>query len=70
MPKVGSLVVVNHPDFGVVVKRVSSARKGSEGEWRLGLKGENNAGVSSQELGEIPASEVRGVVWWKVHRSK
>lgn len=69
-PKVGSLVVVNHPEFGVVVKRVLSLRTGEDGAAFLTLVGENNAGVSTGDLGEVPASEVRGAVWWKVRKSR
>jgi signal peptidase I len=70
IPKVGSLVVVAHPDFGVVVKRVLRVTAGKAGEGSLTLVGENNLGVSSQEMGEVQASAVRGVVWWKVRRSR
>lgn len=69
-PKIGRLVVVDHPEYGVVVKRVLSLRTDDAGAVMLTLVGENNAGVSTREMGEVPASGVRGVVWWKVRKPR
>ena len=68
MPKVGRLVVVDHPELGTVVKRVLRVIESKGGDAQLELVGENNASSSTEKLGRVRKSEVRGVVWWKVRR--
>ncbi len=62
-PRVRQLVVVDHPVFGIVVKRL--ARKDTDGYW---LASENSCGVSSSEMGAVAGNHIIGRVLFTIRR--
>lgn len=62
---VGDLVVVDHPCYKRIVKRV----KNIEGE-RLTLIGENQASVSSEKMGWVMSPDVLGKVIFTVAKTR
>ena len=54
----GQLVVVRHPCYGVLVKRLQDIR----GDGRILLRGENDASVSSEQMGWLTRDALIGVV--------
>ncbi len=57
-PRAGQLVLVNHPDYGTICKRVA----GVEADGSLLLRGENPASVESASLGRVDGDRVVGTV--------
>lgn len=54
-PAVGSVIVVRHPDLGVLVKRVVAVEGG-----RIAIDGDNPTSLDRSGLGSIKASQVLG----------
>ena len=69
-PRVGSLVVVDHPRYNTIVKRVAGFERRATGEVFLKLTGENDSGVRTDEIGWVPKKAIRGRVWLKVRKGK
>lgn len=60
--KRGDVVLVEHPEFGRIVKQVSAVgRKGN-----VHISSTSRGGESSQELGSVPRANVLGVLKFKL----
>ena len=57
----GFVVLVNHPEYGVIVKRIKSIESDS-----LRLVGDGNVTTSTHEMGDVPTSNVIGRVRWAI----
>lgn len=60
--RVGDVVVVDHPTFGRIVKRVAAR----DGAGRLGLAGDGPDSTSREALGWVSARALLGRVRWHV----
>lgn len=60
--KPGRLIVVNHPRFQTIVKRVAKI----DHHGRFLLEGENNSSLSTQQLGWLRKEDIFGIVVLKV----
>lgn len=58
------LLVVNHPEYGVIIKRAISV----EADGSCWLSSENAAGVNTQQLGLIIPEQILGWVIWRIRR--
>ncbi|MEM9174774.1 MAG: nickel-type superoxide dismutase maturation protease [Myxococcota bacterium] len=61
----GHVVLVRHPRFGVIVKRLHA--QASDG--RYAIAGDNAASTASQSLGPIEPSAILGVARWRISRT-
>lgn len=57
----GFVVLVNHPEFGSIVKRVKSITGDT-----LRLEGDGHVTTSTREMGDVSRSHVVGRVRWKI----
>lgn len=58
----GDIVLVEHPQFGTIVKKVSAVgRRGN-----IHLRGTSRHSTSARELGSVPRSAVAGVMLFKL----
>lgn len=57
----GFVVLVNHSEFGVIVKRVKSVDKNS-----LRLEGDGHVTSTTLEMGDVPLSNVIGRARWVI----
>ena len=64
-PKVDKLVVLDHPAYGVMVKRVTQLN-----DKHLLLCGENEQSLSSEQIGWLDIVMVKGVVVRKVRHKR
>jgi len=55
----GFVVLVDHSEFGVIVKRVKSVNKDS-----LRLEGDGHVTTTTMEMGDVPLSYVIGRARW------
>lgn len=60
-PKLGKLVVVKHPSFGVIIKRVI----GMDADGSFWLGSDDQSGVSTLQMGRIQPQQLLGRVVWK-----
>ena len=61
--KRGQIVVVNHPFYGTIVKRIARVTRGNT----LRLRGDNRQeSTSTEALGEITQDQVIGKVVWHI----
>lgn len=64
--KIKDLIVVNHPKYHRIIKRIKSISYGR----KYYLEGSNTASVSSEEMGWISKRDIVGKVVLKITRSK
>jgi phage repressor protein C with HTH and peptisase S24 domain len=57
----GFVILVDHSEFGVIVKRVKSINKDS-----LRLEGDGRVTSSTQEMGDVPLSNIIGRARWVI----
>ncbi len=62
---VGDLVVVEHPIYQRIIKRVAAIENNN-----LQLTGENNASVSTASMGWLATTSVKGKVFYSVRKPK
>lgn len=62
--RIGRLVVVSHPHYKIIVKRVARLRE--DGSFLL--SGENNASIDSQKIGWMSKDELLGVVLFSIKK--
>ncbi len=62
--RVNRLLVVQHPEYGVIVKRVIGVN--ADGSCWLGS--ENASGVDTLKMGQISQEQVLGRVLWRIRR--
>ncbi len=58
----GRKLVVQHPEYGVIIKRVVSV----EPDGSCWLGSDNQSGISTQQIGKITPSQIIGRVLWCV----
>lgn len=63
-PRPGERVVLDHPGYGILVKRVEAT--GPDG--RLRCRGDNPASIEAARLGWIDGDRILGVVWFAVRK--
>ena len=61
----GTVVIIQHPSLGVIVKRVQS--RDQDGRYRV--SGDNTLSTASEHLGSIEDQAISAVVRWKVSPS-
>ena len=61
-PRAGERVVVDHPNHGVIIKRVASVASNGN----LICQSDNPAGLSPEQLGPIAQQRIRGIVCWSI----
>lgn len=59
--KKGDIVVVNHPHFGDIIKRVKSIENA-----KITLSGDNSSSVNSDQIGEVSYENLLGKVLFKL----
>ena len=65
-PRAGFVVLVDHPKYGAIVKRVKSVSDDT-----FILEGDNNdESTSSEDIGDVPLELVRGRARWAVTPGK
>lgn len=62
--KVGDVVLVNHADYGKMIKRIQAIQQNS-----LWLVGDNPASISTEKMGAVHKKNVIGKVMWQVSPS-
>ena len=63
--KIGDVVVVKHPRFGTIIKRIQQVVDPTT----FTLSGDNaEASTDSSEIGPIPLDQVAGKVMWRIAR--
>lgn len=60
--KTGDVVVINHPRFNTIIKRIAEISP----EGALRLEGDNPASTDTESLGWQPPSKVIGKVIWHI----
>ncbi|MEL0628983.1 nickel-type superoxide dismutase maturation protease [Psychromonas aquatilis] len=60
--KVGLLVKVNHPIYGLIIKQVCQIDKNNS-YW---LKGLNDSSVTTEQMGPIRINRIKGIVCYKI----
>ncbi|PID45683.1 MAG: peptidase S24 [Proteobacteria bacterium] len=63
-PKLNRLLVVDHSEYGVIIKRVI----GVEADGSCWLGSDNPRGVSSSQLGKVSPEQILGLVLWCIRR--
>jgi len=63
----GSTIVFNHPDYGLLIKRVLANHPDSEA---LQVAGNHEDSISSQKLGLIPYSHISGIVIFHIKKPR
>lgn len=59
--KKGDIVVVNHPHFGEIIKRVKSIKNA-----KVTLIGDNSSSVNSEQIGQFSYDDLLGKVLLKL----
>ena len=59
--RAGFVVLVDHPEMGIIVKRVKSVSDKS-----VSLEGDGPGSTSSEDIGAVPINLVRGRARWAV----
>lgn len=62
--KLGSLVVVRHPQYKIIVKRILELRH----DGAFLLSGENAASVDSQQMGWLTKNDLLGIVLFSIRK--
>jgi len=60
--RVGTLVRVKHPVYGMIIKRIVTIDK-TQYYW---LKGDNKKSVSTSEMGPVTIEMITGIVCYKI----
>lgn len=64
--QLGRLVVVRHPRYKIIVKRITEFRE----DGHFLLSGENDASVESQQIGWISKDDLLGVVLFSIKNNR
>lgn len=65
--KVGDILVLRHPAYGVMIKRLERLSSGGEELYILGSHPDSN---DSRRFGPVPRRWVMGKVVWRIARSR
>jgi len=63
--RAGFVVLVDHPKYGQIVKRVKSITNGI-----LTLEGDSPESTASEDMGAVPVNLVKGRARWAVTQTK
>lgn len=59
---IGQCVVVQHADYGLIIKRIAKVRE----HHNYGLKSESGNGLNEQQLGVVHRGQIKGRVIWHI----
>lgn len=62
--KIGQLLVINHENYGVLIKRVTSLLPNQA----LELSSDNPEGITSAQIGPVSTQQILGKVLWQVRQ--
>ena len=66
-PRRGMQVIFNHPDYGVILKNIIAVNDRTK---TFSAQGANSDSVAAKTLADIPLSNIKGFVIWRLYNHK